>query len=63
LLYKTVKLLYQSATNCREYLILNMGVLCPPMHKRLKFFGYTTGPLTMWQSETSASNHNIIARE
>ena len=23
-----------------------MGVLCPPMHKRLKFFGCTTGPLT-----------------
>ena len=31
-----------AATNCREYLILNMGVLCSPMHKRLK-----TGPLRM----------------
>ena len=42
LLYKKVKLLWQWATNCREYLILNMAALCPPKDKRFK-----TGPLRM----------------
>ena len=36
-----------------------MGVLCPPMHhKRLRFFGYTFGPLSSDMSSTCP--HNMV---